>query len=310
MKLIQSIINDLLETDKSLTSPLLKTKVLAKKLNNEELLTWVNNEHIGYSGTDNLPRYRYTLGQLLGSYTVNGRTVVTNQPIMASMVDKEFSDFVNRSPINMSVESMESLLAEEKTGRLILSLPAEVLSSISRAYREEGNYGFQLLTARIETSKTALVQALSEIRSKLLDLMLELESKYGDIDIDHLVKEKSTVNSIIIENMNNNLIDGDGNIINTGSKVKISNSITINKGDRESLSNLLKDNGMQVEDIDEIIEIIDQEEPDYETKKLGRRASEWMKKMIGKSIDGSWQIGVGAAGELLATALGNYYGMG
>jgi hypothetical protein len=32
-------------------------------------------------------------------------------------------------------------------------------------------------------------------------------------------------------------------------------------------------------------------------------------KMIGKSIDGSWQIGVGAAGDLVANLVGNYYGL-
>ena len=67
---------------------------------------------------------------------------------------------------------------------------------------------------------------------------------------------------------------------------------------------------MPEEDIAEIIEIVKHEQVNPETKKLGENTTNWIQKMVGKSIDGSWQIGLGAAGELLATAIGKYYGIG
>lgn len=43
--------------------------------------------------------------------------------------------------------------------------------------------------------------------------------------------------------------------------------------------------------------------------KLGARVSAWVGKMVGLSVSGAWNVGVGAAGTLLATAIGNYYGL-
>lgn len=309
MKLIQAIINDLIDTGKSLTDPLLKTQVLAKKLNNISLSKWVNNELIGYEDNIELPKYRYTFGQLKGEYTVNGITIVQNQPILASAVDKDFSDFINRLPLNMGVESMEALIKDDKNGTLSIQLPAEVLSTISKKYREMGVYNFQLLTASIRYSKTALVQALSEIRSKLLELITELEISYGDIDLDELVKEKFSANNIIIKTMENIIIDGDGNFLNTGKNSKIKSNIKIKKSDLQSLEQVLRNNHLEEEDITEIIEIVQEEKPNEESNQLGKRTNDWIKKMLGKSVDGSWQIGIGAAGKLLASAIGKYYGM-
>ncbi|MBK7490043.1 MAG: hypothetical protein IPI74_09620 [Bacteroidales bacterium] len=58
MKLINDIINELIDTEKSIVSPLLKTKVLASRLGNDVLLTWVSNELKGYENKDELPDYR------------------------------------------------------------------------------------------------------------------------------------------------------------------------------------------------------------------------------------------------------------
>ena len=43
--------------------------------------------------------------------------------------------------------------------------------------------------------------------------------------------------------------------------------------------------------------------------KFGPRVSAWIGKMIGKAAEGSWQIGLGAAGNLLAQAIAKYYGL-
>lgn len=49
MKLLDTIISELVNVEISLSSPLLKTKILASRLQNKELLEWVNNELKGYS---------------------------------------------------------------------------------------------------------------------------------------------------------------------------------------------------------------------------------------------------------------------
>jgi hypothetical protein len=43
--------------------------------------------------------------------------------------------------------------------------------------------------------------------------------------------------------------------------------------------------------------------------KLGPRVSSWIGGMVKKAADGSWGVGVSAAGNLLARAIAKYYGL-
>jgi len=80
MKLLESIINDLVVTDVSLSDPLLKTKVLATRIQNTQLLDWVESELSGYRDKEDLPPYRRSKGILKGNF-VNGYKQYTNVDI-------------------------------------------------------------------------------------------------------------------------------------------------------------------------------------------------------------------------------------
>ena len=80
MKLIQDIINELVDSELSINSPLLKTKVLASRLQNDELLIWVTNELKGYDNDGDLPSYRKFNGNIIGTY-INGSMQYTSQPV-------------------------------------------------------------------------------------------------------------------------------------------------------------------------------------------------------------------------------------
>jgi hypothetical protein len=109
--------------------------------------------------------------------------------------------------------------------------------------------------------------------------------------------------------MNNTVINnnGDGNILNTGDKAKIDAKITIKKGDKENLKKKLLKEGLATEDVFELATIIDEEEPI--DGKFGNKVNGWVTKMLGKTLDGSWQIGIGAAGSMLADIIAKYYGI-
>ena len=101
---------------------------------------------------------------------------------------------------------------------------------------------------------------------------------------------------------------GDNTIIVVGDQNKIEATI-INPWDFESLQKLLERNEVERDDIDELKIILDEERPEPETGKLGPRVSKWIGKMVQKCLDGTWLIGIGAAGKLLADAIKAYYGL-
>jgi hypothetical protein len=121
-------------------------------------------------------------------------------------------------------------------------------------------------------------------------------SNFSELD-DHTTFGKS---STIINNT------GDGAIINTGHSNTIKSSFI--KWDRDNLRQELLKAKVTELDIDELFEVIDQEPPATKGN-YSSKVNSWIIKMLNKAADGTWQIGVGAAGGFLATILANYYGL-
>lgn len=95
-------------------------------------------------------------------------------------------------------------------------------------------------------------------------------------------------------------------LVGNHNQVKAFNIKTSNFDD---LKNLLQKNEVTEEDIEELKLIIENEKPDFENKRLGEKTNTWISKMVNKSLDGTWAIGIGAAGKLLADGIKAYYGL-
>jgi hypothetical protein len=124
MKLINDIINELIDTDKSISSPLLKTKVLASRLQNEVLLDWVSNELKGYDTTGELPNYRKYNGNITGTY-INGQMQYNDQPVPTVGLKNEFEEMLSSMDFYQSISSLETLKGENNSGTLEHTFPAE-----------------------------------------------------------------------------------------------------------------------------------------------------------------------------------------
>lgn len=302
MELISDIINELVDSKKTITSPLLKTKVLASKLKNSELLIWVNNELNGYDPHGDTPEYRKCMCDISGTY-INGYTQYNDLPLPTAGLPNEFEKSIKQMVFYDSVATLESLHQAE----LEVVLSVEVVAFIERNIQRMGNPQFQLLQAKKYTSVGTFVQILSVIRFKLLDFMLKLDEEFGNLIKFEELQQKNKQITII---MNNTIITkGDGNIVNTGDNSKIQTTISISKGDKETLVQKLSESGVAQEDSDELIKIIDTEIPDKKTDKFGSKVNDWIQKMIGKALNGGWQIGIGTAGNLLADLIKSYYGL-
>jgi hypothetical protein len=84
--------------------------------------------------------------------------------------------------------------------------------------------------------------------------------------------------------------------------------INVAQGSFPSLRQALLGHGISQADIDELKGALDAE-PTPPTGRLGPRVAGWMGKMVTKAAEGTWGVTVGVAGDLLAKALGKYYGL-
>jgi DNA uptake protein ComE-like DNA-binding protein len=231
-----------------------------------------------------------------------------DQPIPTVGLDKELEQLIRIMNLTQSVASLEKLQDERKTGALEHTFPAELIGLIQRNWRKMGNPYLQLVNCKKVLAINAVHEVLSNVRNSLLDFMLKIDGEFGSLtEIEELKTKQKEISTIMNQTIINNT--GDGNVVNTGENAEIKATININKGDVSELIKQLKNIGIDEVDAVQLVEIIDTEEPNYEKKTFGVKVNEWTQKMLGKALDGTWDIGIGAAGSLLAEALKMYYGM-
>jgi hypothetical protein len=305
MQLLSDIINELISENVSLNTILLKTKVLASRLNNKELIEWISGELNGYNENMQLPDYRIVDVGVSGD-VVNGRYSLTNQQIALTRLPDILVHELTHAKVTSSVSQIEQMVSVDNPHqRLESPLSVEITSYLADNIQGMGNPYFNIIRAWKDIGIDKFIYILSSVRSKLLDAMLALEKEIGtETRIEKIDNRK-------IATMMNNIINnsGDGNILNTGNEVQIKATITINKGNKEQLRDKLLTHSVPEADVAELIEVVDEELPDRNGS-YGLKVTKWVGRMMAKAADGSWQIGIEAAGSLIAEALKAYYGIG
>lgn len=307
MKLLQQIINELVDNENQISSSLLMTKVLANRLNNEELIKWVSNELKGYDGEDNLPSYRKFEGKISGTFIL-GNMQYKNQPIPLNNIGGENARELREMNLYKGISELEKLRKENDSGSFEYSFPPEVTYLIEASLRELGNPDLQLMECKRSLDISSVDKVLSNVRNSLLDFVLKIDSEFGDLtELAQLKEKKGEINEMFSRIIINTY--GDGNVVTAGNDNNVYSEITIEKGNKEDLKKYLKASGLMEDDISELTSVIDSEKPDRVNGTFGNKVKGWISKMLSKALDGAWEIGVGAAGNLLTEAIKMYYGL-
>jgi len=302
MELLDSIINDLVLTTEPLNTPLFKTKVLASRIRHTHLLEWVESELSGYNEKNDLPLYRKSRGIIKGTFK-NGFAQYNNVEIPVGHLKKDILQMVSSISNYDCISSIESLL--DKKG-VVITIPPRKKSYLENSIRKLGNPYFEFLHVYLEIPATFLPNIISNVRSKLLEFMLALEQEFGvEADIITLSKNNQTITHIMNTTINNS---GDGAVINNGDNNNIEANITVNQGNKDALKTKLIEEKVTVSDAEELIKIIDKSTP-VSKDNFGEPVNNWVQTMIGKALNGSWQVAIGAAGNILAQAIQAYYGL-
>ncbi len=309
MTIIEQIIGELSDTTLSLTNPLLKTKILAARIGNQDISRWVNDELTGYKG-DNLPEYR--IGRANVTCTIQqGYNIQHNVPFPFMTLPHEMSDEMTKMRFNDSVHTLEKQEKENPNGTLYKELGADMCAFITRKVIENGQH-FAVTKMTVVSHVSQITQVLSEIRSKLLDFMLQIEKEFPNLD--NIIKNKlfmeEKVNERVEKIYNQTIINasGQGNTITTGNENVVTSIVNVTQGNLSELRKALEINNVPQEDIEEVVSIVQEEQPDVNSGKFGKRVNNWIEKMLAKTLEGTWLIGTGAAGALLVELLKRYYG--
>lgn len=172
--IVKQIQNDIINPQVSLETILLKAKVLAHYLGNNELKMWVKNELDGYSSTDKLPDYRIVNAPLLGNF-FNGVYRHSNKIISAFDLPSEMCESVGKVYFPQSIVGLEGMAKKKNNLRNPMSAEWVELYNIFKAKSLiHGHY--QMTEAYHPITDTSIVQTLGAIRSRLQDFVLEISN--------------------------------------------------------------------------------------------------------------------------------------
>jgi hypothetical protein len=219
LKLLNEIIETLSLQDSSLTDALLKTKVLLHKIGRKELVEWVNYELNGYPDKLELPKYRIVSATVLGNMS-NLAYSATSQPLPMMHLDNDKRQFFETVRFNQSLAVLEKLVHEHDSF-IQIQIPLELNGIIGKGL---GN-GYQLERAWKAVPTANVSQVFVQVRSRLLDFVLELQDQIGEDIPDNEIKQRA--NLIDAPSLFHNTMFGDNTTIIVGdhNSQKVKNSI-------------------------------------------------------------------------------------
>lgn len=283
------------ETDVPIAELLRKSLLIATKLNLIEFKKWINNELHGYTDSD-VPDYRIIYGQLKAKNPYRGLI-----PFMTG--DQEMTNLLSRTEIYDSIESLVDLVINRSDqGYFQIPYPEEAQRMIMQMQDS-----FSPLPVIRIFGPNQIVAIIDKVRTKILEWSLALEQQgiLGEgLIFTEAERRKAVANtSVNIQNFQGVLGDVSGGVVNQN------NSQQIISGDFSSLADHLKKNNIGDSEINDLSNAIVADGAISEKGKFGQNVSDWIGRMLAKSADGTWQVGLGAAGNLLAEALTKFYGL-
>ncbi len=108
MKLIDDIITSVTQTKEPISDILRRCLVLAYKLKNDTLKSWVEKELNGYDSLDDLPSYRKASGVAKGLFLGGWGSELRNQPLPPSVLKPEHRHFANEIRLFQPIASYQN----------------------------------------------------------------------------------------------------------------------------------------------------------------------------------------------------------
>ena len=298
MKLLDDIIGLLSDENGSLTAALLKTKVLMHTLGHADLAEWVNDELSGYPMDKPVPPYRIVSGRVVGN--IQSIVMIQASVSLPTMhLPKKLKDWLENHEMREAMSVLERMSESNAGTSLQMRLSPEIGAQI-----DKGMNGYWVQQCWVEFPSLQIKNGITQVRSRLLDFALNLRDKIGDVEDNEakVVAQKNDVPAMF-----HGAVFGDNAVVVIGDHNHTKISSVVKKGDFESLAAWLKKGKVEEADIVELKQAINAD-GELREGEYGERVKAWMRKMTGKAIDGSWNIGIGAAGTLLAEGLKAFFG--
>ena len=298
MGLVDDLIRVLSSDECNLESALAKAQILAHRLNAVEMTVWVLSELRGYS-SDDVPEYRQIACTVVGNVS-NGFYQASRATLPISHLDARVKDSLTIKKVRQSVSTIQGWAKSEDA--LSSRVSPELYGRLSEALGND----YQVESAWCEVSAGAFVQIISQVRSRLLDFVLQLASEIPQLgSSDNPTEAQKTEATNLFKNAvfgsHATIIIGNGNTQNVTSSIR--------KNDFESLAAYLESLGLRYAEINDLRTSIEADRLTNDPATLGTMVREWIGRMAQKAEEAAWNVSSETAVTVLTTALLAYLGM-
>ena len=302
MTLLEDIQNAAIDSQSDLGTLLRKCKLLAARLGSqplEEFLLWESN---GYPDDVEVPDYRIWSLEVKGHFAGPFQSGLRNAPVPLACIPEKERESYERYKCRYSIASIEVMLEKCKTGNVQVSTGDLLLVLGTNVYEHQN-----CIQAWAEFGTSHLVELLNVVRNRILDFALALWKEAPMAGDAHDGDTKLVESKRVTQIFNTKIYSGSANILGTvDSSI---NEINVGINDLLSVERVLKEKGLEEQDLVELRTAVDIDGQLKVNNGFGPKISSWIAKMMGKAADGSWNIGLGAAGNLLSQVIAKYYGL-
>ena len=301
MSLLHQIQESVVQEGADLGTVLLKLRLLASRLGSDILEEWVKHESEGYPKEIDVPPYRIVCVSYHGTFSDPFGSGINNAPIPPYLIKEYAGDRWVNLEIRGSIAAVDDLVKSSSDGNGYLGIDASnlILMLQGKVYN-----GYACNDIRATISRTSIAEIQQAVRSRILELTLELEKAIPaatQMTFGAPGKQETNVQQIsqqiIYGNVTTAVASGHGsNIV-----------ISVGERDTKSLIEYLTESGVPESDATEIAEIMEIEEPSSVDEPFGEKAKSWIASNLKKAAQGTWNIGITVATKVLSEAALKYY---
>ena len=304
MSVLHEIQTSIVKDGSELGPILLKLKLLAARLGSEPLEEWIKYESEGYPPDIEVPSYRIIGVSYTGTFSGPFGSGINNAPIPPYLIKKFAGEKWIDYKIRESIAAIDDLIKGSTNSFLGIDASNLILLLQGKIYPD-----YSCVSIEGHVSRSALANLQYSVRSRILDLTVELEKSVPDtikIDLENpaaeIIKYADKVNQI-----SQQIIYGDVTTITSGDSSHI--FVGLKPRDAKGLINYLVKEGFPEADAKELVSILESEEPSRSDEPFGPKAKSWLLKNLKKTANGTWKIGISVATKVLTDAALKYYGL-
>lgn len=164
--------------------------------------------------------------------------------------------------------------------------------------------GYNCVAAWGEFSNGHLVELVNAVRNRVIDFSLALWKEYPDagaLSLGKAVVPADRITQIFVTTVN-------GGSATIAGSVDTLNAMTVLPNDRQSLRDYMLKSGADAADVVELDKaLLAEPARPPGSGVFGPSVAGWISRMMKKAAEGTWQVSLDVAGQILSDALIRYY---